>query len=146
MLIKSWNLIYQPGKLEATGYKNGKVVTKDIVETSGPPSQVALTSNFSSLKSDGCDVAVVKVVIKDAKGRVVPAANNLLKFSIEGPGKIIGTGNGNPSSHEPDKASQRMAFNGYCLVLVQADKQAGEIRLKASSEKLKGSEILIRVN
>jgi beta-galactosidase len=57
---------------------------------------------------------------------------------------IICTGNGNPSSHEPDKASQRMAFNGYCLVLVQTNKQAGEIRLKASSETLKGQEISIK--
>ncbi|MEP6610721.1 MAG: hypothetical protein ABJA76_02505, partial [Mucilaginibacter sp.] len=58
---------------------------------------------------------------------------------------IIGTGNGNPSSHEPDKASQRMAFNGYCLVLVQSNKQVGEIRLKASSETLKGDEVVIKV-
>ena len=47
--------------------------------------------------------------------------------------------------YEPDKASQRMAFNGYCLVLVQSEKQAGEIRLKASSENLKGTEIIIYV-
>ena len=74
----------------------------------------------------------------------MPTANNLVKFSIEGPGKLIGTGNGNPTSHEPDKASQRMAFNGYCLVLIQSDKTAGEIKLKASSETLKGQEIRIK--
>jgi len=74
----------------------------------------------------------------------VPTANNLVKFSIEGPGKIIGTGNGNPTSHEPDKASQRMAFNGYCLVLVQAEKQAGEIKIKALSDNLKGTEVIIK--
>ena len=48
-----------------------------------------------------------------------------------------------PTSHEPDKASQRMAFNGYCLVFVQSDKQTGEIRLKASSDNLKNDEIVI---
>jgi beta-galactosidase len=90
-------------------------------------------------------VAVISVSINDSKGRVVPTANNLVTFSIDGPGRIIGTGNGNPSSHEPDKASQRMAFNGYCLVIVQADNQSGEIRLKASSGKLKDQEVLIRV-
>ncbi|MEO7991283.1 MAG: beta-galactosidase GalA [Chryseolinea sp.] len=140
-----WDLVYQPGKLEARGYKRGKVVTKDIVETTTTPSQVELTSNCNALKADGRDVAVIKVAIKDSKGRVVPTANNLVTFSIEGPGKIIGVGNGNPSSHEPDKANQRMAFNGYCLVLIQADKHAGEIRLKASSEKLKVNEVLISV-
>lgn len=140
-----WPLIYKPGKLEARGYKGGKLVTKDIVETTTTPAQVALNSDVSALKADGCDVVVIKVAIKDEKGRVVPTANNLVTFSIEGPGKIIGTGNGNPSSHEPDKASQRMAFNGYCMVLVQSDKTAGEIRLKASSEMLKSNEVVIKV-
>jgi beta-galactosidase len=140
-----WELVYQPGKLEARGYNKGKLVTKDVVETTTDPSQIALNSDCNTLKADGCDVAVIRVAIKDAKGRVVPTANNLVKFSIEGPGKIIGTGNGNPSSHEPDKASQRMAFNGYCLVLIQAGKQTGVIRLKASSETLKGKEVVINV-
>jgi len=138
-----WPLIYKPGKLEALGYIGGKMVTKDVVETTTAPAQIALSSDVNILKADGCDVAVIRVAIKDARGRVVPTANNLVKFSIEGPGKIIGTGNGNPSSHEADKASQRMAFNGYCLVLVQSDKQAGQIKLKATSDTLNDKEIFI---
>jgi beta-galactosidase len=140
-----WDLVYQPGKLEARGYNKGKLVTKDVVETSTAPSQVDLNSDCNTLKADGWDVAVIRVAVKDAKGRVVPTADNLVKFSIEGPGKIIGTGNGNPSSHESDKASQRMAFNGYCMVLVQTGKQAGEIRLKASSDGLNSDEVVLNV-
>ena len=138
-----WLLIYQPGKLEAKGFIGGKLITKDIAETTTAPAQIALSSDVNTIKSDGCDVAVIRVTIKDAKGRVVPTASNLVKFTIVGPGKIIGTGNGNPTSYEPDKASQRMAFNGYCLVLVQSDKQAGEIRLKAASENIKSAEVVI---
>ncbi|HEY5368147.1 MAG TPA: beta-galactosidase GalA [Hanamia sp.] len=140
-----WGLIYKPGKLEARGYKAGKLVTKDIVETTTQPAQISLNSDVYQLKADGCDVAVIRVALKDAKGRMVPIADDLVTFSIEGPGKIIGTGNGNPSSHEPDKASQRKAFNGYCLVLVQSDKRAGEIRLKAFSKTLKENELIIKV-
>ena len=139
-----WGLVYKPGKLEARGYKGGKVITKDGVETTAAPSQIALNSDVNTLKADGCDVAVIRVAIKDDKGRIVPTANNLVKFSIEGPGHIIGTGNGNPTSYEPDKASQRIAFNGYCLVLVQSDKTAGEIKVIASSETLKGQDIRIK--
>jgi beta-galactosidase len=138
-----WPVIYKPGKLEAKGYKAGKLVTKDIVETTSTPTQVALNSDVNTMKSNGCDVVVIKVAIIDDKGRVVPTANNLVKFSIEGPGKIIGTGNGNPTSYEPDKANQRKAFNGYCMVLVQSEKQAGKIRLIATSDNLKGTEVLI---
>ncbi len=140
-----WKLVYKPGKLEARGYKGGKLVTTDVVETTTAPSAVALNSDCTTLKADGCDVSVIKVSIKDSKGRVVPVADNLVTFSIEGPGKIIGTGNGNPSSHEPDKASERKVFNGYCLVLVQSYKQAGEIKLKAFSKTLKGDELTIKV-
>ncbi|MDR7209857.1 beta-galactosidase GalA [Flavobacterium piscis] len=139
-----WDLVYKPGKLEAKGYKSGKLVTKDIVETTTAPAQVALDSDVNTLKADGCDVAVIKVAIKDAKGRVVPTADNLVKFSIEGSGKIIGVANGNPNSHEPDKGSQRMAFNGYCMVLVQSDKQVGKIKIKALSDNLKGTEVVIK--
>lgn len=140
-----WSIIYKPGKLEARGYKTGKLVIKDSIETTSIPAQVTLNSDVRTLKADGCDVAVIRVAIKDEKGRVVPTANNLVKFSVKGPGRIIGTGNGNPTSHEPDKANQRMAFNGYCMVLVQSDKTTGEIRLKASSEILKSDEVVIRV-
>jgi len=139
-----WPVIYKPGKLEAKGYTGGKPVTRDIIETTAVPAQIALNSDVNTIKADGCDVAVIRVSIKDEKGRVVPTANNLVKFTTEGPGKIIGTGNGKPTSYEPDKASQRMAFNGYCLVLVQSEKQTGEIRLKAASEYLKSAEVVIK--
>ncbi len=140
-----WSIVYKPGKLEAKGYKGGKLITKDIVETTTAPAELTLSSDVNTLKADGCDVSVIRVAIKDDKGRVVPTANNLVNFSIAGPGRIIGTGNGNPTSYEPDKASQRMAFNGYCLLLVQSDKKAGEIKLKASSETIRGSEVVIKV-
>ena len=140
-----WPIIYEPGKLEAKGYKAGKLVTRDVVETTSEPAQVSISSDVSSLKADGCDVAVIRVAIKDEKGRVVPTADNLVKFEIEGTGKIIGVANGNPKSHEPDKVLQRMAFNGYCMVLVQAGKQAGEVRLKALSEDLKNAELILNV-
>jgi len=140
---QEWELVYKPGKLEARGYNKGKTVAKDIVETTAAPAQIELDSDCSTLKADGCDVAVIRVAIKDTQGRVVPVADNLVKFSIEGPGRIIGTGNGNPSSHEPDKSNQRKAFNGYCLVLIQTDRMAGEIRVIASSETLVSDEITL---
>lgn len=140
-----WDLVYRPGKLEAKGYKSGKLITRDVVETTTAPASVVMTSDCGILKADGTDVAVIRVAIKDAKGRVVPEAAHMVKFSVEGAGKIIGTGNGDPASHEPDKASQRSTFNGYCLVLVQSLQQGGEIRLKASSESLREDEIVIKV-
>jgi beta-galactosidase len=140
-----WETIYQPGKLEARGYKGGKIIARQLIETPAPAAALTQTSDCTTLRADGCDVAIINVAVRDGRGRVVPTADNLVRFSIEGPGRIIGTGNGNPSSHEPDKARQRMAFNGYCQVLVQSDRTSGNIRVKVASDGLKDAELVLEV-
>lgn len=135
--------VYRPGRVEAIGYRNGKVVAEDIVETTGEAKSITLAGDCQELKADGRDVWIVNVALRDKKGRVVPTADNLIKFEVDGPARIIGVGNGNPSSHEPDKANQRKAFNGYCQVLIQTEKNAGEIRLSAFSDGLKEARLTI---
>ncbi|MNV91465.1 hypothetical protein D3C71_1859580 [compost metagenome] len=88
---------------------------------------------------------MIKVSILDASGEVVPMADNEVMFTIEGPGKIIGVGNGDPSSHEPDKANRRRAFNGHCLAIVQANKEPGDIVIRATSVSLQAAVAVIRV-
>jgi len=80
---------------------------------------------------------VVTVEVVDTKGRLVPTAQNKIHFSIEGAGKIIGVGNGDPSCHEPDKASERSVFNGLAQVIVQSTRDAGKIKLTATTDGLK---------
>jgi beta-galactosidase len=87
--------------------------------------------------ADGKDATVINISVVDNEGRVVPDADNLIKFFIEGDGKIIGVGNGDPSSHEPDQcvegAWQRRLFNGNCQVIVQAETNAGMIKFEAKA-------------
>ena len=64
---------------------------------------------------------------------------NVVQFSVAGPAQIAGVGNGDPSSHEPDRASQRHAFNGLCMALVQATDRVGGIVLRATSPGLRGT-------
>ena len=75
----------------------------------------------------------------------MPVAENEVTFTVEGPGKIIGVGNGNPSSHEPDKGSQRRVFNGLAQVIVQSQKQGGEIVLAARADGLQTATVTIHV-
>lgn len=140
-----WEAVYKPGKIEARGYRKGRLVVKDIRETAGRAARLTLTSSELVLNANGTDVAVINIAVRDKKGRIVPNADSLVRFSIKGEGRIIGTGNGDPCSHEPDKASQRKAFHGLCQVLVQAGKQPGEIRLKAESEGLSAGEVILQV-
>ena len=94
---------YAPGTLSAKGFDDaGKVIAETKVETTGDATQIQLTPDRRTINADGEDVAVFTVAALDAQGRVVPVAQNKINFAIEGAGKIIGVGNGDPSCHEPD--------------------------------------------
>ena len=99
----SWLVNYAPGVLSAQGFDEaGKVIAQTKVETTGVPIQVELTPDRRTIKADGQDVAVFTVAALDAQGREVPVAQNKIHFRIEGAGKILGVGNGDPSCHETD--------------------------------------------
>ena len=143
-----WNVFYEPGTLEAIAYKKGKKITAKI-ETTGQATTVVLTPDKTILMADGKDATVVNISITDEKGREVPTANNLLAFTISENAKIIGVGNGDPSSHEADMCKegnwQRSAFNGKCQVIIQSGKNVGDIKLEAKSNGLKSGAVLLQL-
>ncbi len=131
-----WSVKYEAGKLEAIAYKKGKKLTAKV-ETTTQPVEVVMTPSKTKMLADGQDVSVVNISVIDKEGREVPDADNLIKFTIKGVGKIIGVGNGDPSSHEPDICTegtwQRQLFSGKCQVIVQAGTQADMIKLEAKA-------------
>ncbi|MDV6332206.1 beta-galactosidase GalA [Asticcacaulis sp. 201] len=138
-----WTVPYQPGKIEAYAYKAGKVILKAARETAGAPAKVVLTTDRTALSNDGMDCTVIKAEVFDAKGRPVPKADSLVRFTVSGPGAVIGVGNGNPNSHEADKASERKAFNGLCCAIVQVT-GAGAITVTASADGLAGGKLVLK--
>ncbi|HEX8315783.1 MAG TPA: DUF4982 domain-containing protein, partial [Flavisolibacter sp.] len=98
-----WKVPYAPGTLEAVGYKGGKKALTDKVQTTGNAAAIQLTANQSSLKADKEDIAVVTVDMLDKNNLHIPTANEEIRFSIQGPAKIIGIGNGDPTSLEAEK-------------------------------------------
>ncbi len=143
-----WNILYEPGILEAIGYKNGKKIMAKVATTE-QASQVVISTDKTILNADGKDVTVFNISITDEKGREVPTANNMITFSISENAKIIGVGNGDPSSHEPDKCAtnywQRSAFNGKCQVIIQAGKNTGEVTFEAKSSGLKATTTILKL-
>lgn len=135
-----WTVNYEPGRIEAVAYKKGKrLIAK--VETTGAPYEVVLTPYKTTMYADGKDATVMNLSVVDKEGREVPDANNLITFRWTGDAKIIGVGNGDPSSHEPDKylddsAWQRRLFNGKAQVILQAGKTESIIKFEARSEGL----------
>jgi beta-galactosidase len=99
-----WKVAYQPGMLLARGFDvAGKEIATDSVETTSAAVAVQLIPNSTRIEADGEAVSVITVRVNDAAGRMVPDAANQIAFTLTGPGKIIGVGNGDPASHEPDK-------------------------------------------
>jgi beta-galactosidase len=131
-----WKVNYEPGTLEAVAYKNGRRLTNKV-ETTGSGLDVVLTPYKTTMLADGKDATVMNVSVFDKEGREIPDADNMIRFTITGPGKIIGVGNGDPSSHEPDKcvdgAWQRSLFNGECQVIVQSTEEPGTIHFEANA-------------
>ena len=143
-----WKAVYQPGKVVAYGYKNGKRTMTQTIETTKEAYKTVLKTDRQELTADGRDVAVVTVEVQDQKGRVVPDACPLLTFTLEGNGRILGAGNGDPmylgEDHPKEKDCRQFtipAFNGLAQVLVQSGEEASTITLRCEGEKLQAGSV-----
>ena len=131
-----WKVPFAPGTLKAISRTGGKDVLVQEVKTAGAPAKLVVIADRSSIRADGTDLSFLTVDVLDANGVIVPNADNLVKFQLEGSGAIVGVDNGNPVSHESFKAPQRKAFHGKCLVVVQSGEKPEIIKLTATSEGL----------
>lgn len=145
-----WKATYQPGRVVATGYKNGKRLLTETIETTKPAAKIVLKADRQVIAADGRDVSVVTVEVQDAKGRIVPDACPLLTFSLQGDGRILGAGNGDPSylgeDHPRDLDCRQFsipAFNGLAQVLIQSDRTPAVLSLSCSASQLKPASLSI---
>jgi beta-galactosidase len=138
-----WRVPYAAGMLEARGYRGGELVLSDRRETTGAPTRLVLRPDRPRLAADGEDVAVVEVQVVDTAGRAAPVADDAITFQVTGSGRLIGVGNGDPSSHEADKGHARRAFNGLCVAILQASTEAGDLRLEATAPGLEAAVVAI---
>lgn len=137
--MNEWRVAYAPGRLEAVGSAGGRPVVRAVVETTGPPVALRLTPERGVLAGDGRDAQPVTVEALDARGRPVPTANLPVSFEIAG-GRIIGLGNGDANSHEPEKGAARSLYNGLAQVIVQSEPgSSGVLVLRASAAGLKSA-------
>ena len=139
------NVKYAPGVVKVVAYKNGKQWASDEVATTGAASKLNLTVNRTSITSDGSDLAYITAKIQDKNGLTVPRSKHMLKFSIEGPGEIVTTDNGDATSFVPFQSHEREAFNGMALVIVKAKKGAnGNFTVRAISDNLESGKVIIQ--
>lgn len=129
------DVVYEPGELKVVAYSDERIWAEDVVKTAGRPARLELTPDRTSIQADGRDLVFVSVRVTDENHVTAPRADNLIKFAVQGPGRIIATDNGDPSDFVPFPSQQRHAFNGRCLVIVGTlPGRPGTIVLKAESE------------
>jgi len=138
-----WRVPYTPGTLKAISRTSGKEVLVKVVKTAGAPARIVVTADRSTIRADGNDLSYLTVDVVDANGIIVPNADNLVKFQVEGSGSIVGVDNGDPVSHESFKALQRKAFHGKCLVVIQSGDKPGIVKLIANSDGLTANAVEI---
>lgn len=138
---------YEAGELKAIAYKNGKIWSENSVKTAGNATKLVLKSEDKTIRSDGEDLTFITVQVSDNNGIMVPKAKNRIRFSIEGPGEIVATDNGDPTDLTSFAAHQRNAFNGLCLVIVKAQQgKTGVLKIKAEADGLISGEIPIKIS
>lgn len=132
------NVVYEPGTLEVVTYKDSKKWASEIVKTTDEAMALEILPDRCNIRADGYDLSFVTVRLVDKDGNIVPGAKHKLQFRIEGPGEVVATDNGDPTSFESFQATTRKAFNGFCLVIVRGiSGQPGELILTVSGEGLR---------
>jgi beta-galactosidase len=138
-----WRVAYQPGVLKAVSRMGGRIVLTKEIKTAGKAAQIILTADRKIISASGTDLCYITVKITDADGNLVPDAANDVKFTLTGKGRMAGVDNGSETSMESFKADHRKAFNGMCLLVVQATDQPGPIKILATADGLAPSSLVV---
>lgn len=153
--IKWDNIAYAPGALLAVARKNGKMVARHMIETTGEAVALKLVPDMETWHADGTDLMHVRIYAVDKKGRRVltvkdAKAFDKLTFTVKGDANIVAVDNGNIASDELhigktqlEKTIQRHLFQGSALVILRAGDKPGKIELSVAGEKMKAKKLVL---
>ena len=139
--IVKWAVTYQPGRLVARGWKDGKPVTEDALITHGKPAGVRLEVDHSILKADGEDVAHLVAQLVDAQGHPVLSEERELVFEVPRGLRLLGVDNGNHYSVQDYKSDRIITDQGRALLIVQTTEDSVVGKVRVNSRGLKGSTV-----
>lgn len=142
-----WDYVtYAPGEVRVETWKNSKPWASAKVETTGAAAALTLKPDRAVIAGDGKDLSFVTLRVVDADGEMVRPAKNPVRFSIEGPGEIVATDNGDPTDMTAFPSHQRDAFNGLALVIIRGlPGQAGRVTVRAEADGLAPADAVVTV-
>ncbi len=131
-----WQVPFEAGRIFVKAYNKGKCVAKDQQKTAKKPARIVITPAVYTVSDRGQDAMILNISVLDKYGTVVPTADDLIRFEIKGDAALLGVGNGDPNSHEPDNEPMRKAYCGYCQAIVRALPGAVGISVRAYADGL----------
>lgn len=136
---------YEPGTLKVVALdEDGKPAMSKEVKTAGPPARLELEADRSRIRADGEDLSFITVRVVDEEGVLCPLADNLVRFTLNGPAEIAAVDNGDQTSTEPFLADYRKAFHGLCLLVIRSLKgEAGKVEVTASADGLQEARVSV---
>ena len=139
-----WLVPYQPGELKVVARKDGKVAATSSTRTAGAPVKISISADQSALDPTNRDLSYVTIRVEDENGVFTPKAAKWVNIQIEGPGRLVGSGSGDPLSHTHFQASTFSTFNGLGLAIIAAT-SGPEAEIRKGSTRKPG-EIIVRAN
>jgi beta-galactosidase len=131
-----WRIAFEPGTLKAVSRKNGKTVLVKEIRTAGMPARIEMKADRKSIKADGKDLSFVTIRVLDKDGSLVPNADDLISFSVAGPGVLAATDNGYQADTTSFKSRQRKCWKGMALAIIRSSGKKGNITLTANTKGL----------
>ena len=140
-LYTEFQVPFKAGTLTAKAYKkqaDGSYAAQPFktssIQTAGAPAALKVTADRSTINANGYDLSYLTVEVVDKDGNMVPYADNRVSIQVDGAGKLVGVDNGSAPDHDSYKGNSRKAFGGKMLAIVQAGRNAGDIKVTASAE------------
>ena len=141
----SWDLPFEKGTLKAVARNSGKPVADHELKTTGSTAKIFALCNEKSLKADNTDLAYIFVTLCDEAGNTVYSADNEVTCEIDGPVRLLGLEDSNPSNTENYKDSKQHAFHGKLLIYLQSLGETGNVKITLSSPGLETCNIELNV-
>ena len=135
--IRWGEIDYKPGKLEAVAYKNGKVIARHALETTGKPAKIIAEPDNAEWKADGMDLQHVKLTVVDGKGRRVYNYNDELQFSVTGDASIVAVTNGDIATDEIATQQHVRLWQGQAVVILRSGCQPSKVTLTTKPKTFK---------
>lgn len=136
---------YAAGRLEATAYRNGKIIARKQLDTVSPAAKLRLTAEQPRASGDRQALHYVGVEILDAQGRRIPDAANRVNLKIDGPADLLGFGSANPLAVGPLQSPEAESFRGRGLAILRSRGVKGAVRIEARAEGLQGASAVLRL-